>query len=630
MPHAPQPPPSAAASARSALEGLEALEAMVEAERGLRVAGTSALAAADALVALSVLMAACAHPPVAASPLSPERRASGGRRERLEALRAHIEARVGERAVAEADQLGERIGSMGAVRSASHREDGGVNVHTSSRREDGGSAAGSAPVGGMGSGGGGNPNWIPNWIPSWVPILAHDETVGLAAADVEDEEAAHVAAAALGSERMHECLGRVPPSLQPAVRALCRRPLGDLCRRVCAGPRASTAIARVIELTTEAAAAAENGRGTSGSGPTAETSAVPSTSGTAGDVHRPARLGVTVLVWAVLDTMLPSELCALCAGDRRPLCRLLPAFRRALHQLVHPRQEMPTSGIGGAGGTGGAGSAGGAGAGNNTGSGLSTAEPSLPAHSVLSAPGVAATGVAAPGVAAARAPMEGGGSSNLESARDAIGRLVDEWLGSADGWSHSRWMLTHRARTSASARGLATIGAACHRRCRALLIDVCLFAYALPPTRRFSAGVCDAWGRFAHRLLRAWEAELRMGSDDAAALLGGAIERAWAVGVPSLAPLAPLASALVRGHMLRCFVPAYSEYTLAEERRLPPPSAGLPPVLPLAPFDLSLPPLVLPSGGVRGGGAPAAGPGLHSPALQRAFWIEMIENGVEE
>jgi hypothetical protein len=130
--------------------------------------------------------------------------------------------------------------------------------------------------------------------------------------------------------------------------------------------------------------------------------------------------------------------------------------------------------------------------------------------------------------------------------------------------------------------------------------------------------------------LRAWEAELRMGSDDAAALLGGAIERAWAVGVPSLAPLAPLASALVRGHMLRCFVPAYSEYTLAEERRLPPPSAGLPPVLPLAPFDLSLPPLVLPSGGVRGGGAPAAGPGLHSPALQRAFWIEMIENGVEE
>ena len=126
-------------------------------------------------------------------------------------------------------------------------------------------------------------------------------------------------------------------------------------------------------------------------------------------------------------------------------------------------------------------------------------------------------------------------------------------------------------------------------------------------------GVADPVGIEDHQVGR------RAGGDDAAALLGGAIERAWAVGVPSLAPLAPLASALVRGHMLRCFVPAYSEFTLAEERRLPPPSAGLPPVLPLAPFDLSLPPLVLPSGG----GAPAA-------ALQRAFWIEMIENGVED
>ena len=595
---------------------------MVEAERALRVAGTSALAAADALVALSVLVAACAHPPVAASPLSPERRASGGRRERLEALRSHIEARVGGRAVLgtvlDADQLGERSGSMGAVTGA---------VTGASHREGGGGAAGSGPDGGPGGGGGSgggpnwNPNWNPNWVPNWVPIEAHDETVGLAAADAEDEEAAQVAAAALGSERMHEYLGRVPPSLQPAVRALCRRPLGDLCRRVCAGPRASSAIARVIELTTEAAVAAESGRGASGSGPTAETSAVPSTSGTAGDAHRPARLGVTVLVWAVLDTMLPSELCALCAGDRRPLRRLLPAFRRALHQLVHPRQEMPTSGTGGAGG------AGGAGAGNSTCGGLSAAEVSLPARNAGSCRPIEPTeptelpppGVPAPGVAAARAPMDGGGSSNLEPARDAIGRLVDEWLGSADGWSHSRWMFTHRARTSASARGLAAIGAASHRRCRALLLDICLFAYALPPSRRFSAGVCDAWGRFAHRLLRAWEAELRMGGDDAAALLGGAIERAWAVGVPSLAPLAPLASALVRGHMLRCFVPAYSEYTLAEERRLPPPSAGLPPVLPLAPFDLSLPPLVLPSGG----DAPAA-------ALQRAFWIEMIENGVED
>ena len=33
---------------------------------------------------------------------------------------------------------------------------------------------------------------------------------------------------------------------------------------------------------------------------------------------------------------------------------------------------------------------------------------------------------------------------------------------------------------------------------------------------------------------------------------------------PSLAPLAPAVSALLRAHMLRCFVPAYAEYNLAD------------------------------------------------------------------
>ena len=36
------------------------------------------------------------------------------------------------------------------------------------------------------------------------------------------------------------------------------------------------------------------------------------------------------LLSSVLETMLPAELCALCAGDTRPLCRLLTPFRRAL------------------------------------------------------------------------------------------------------------------------------------------------------------------------------------------------------------------------------------------------------------------------------------------------------------
>ena len=59
-----------------------------------------------------------------------------------------------------------------------------------------------------------------------------------------------------------------------------------------------------------------------------------------------------------------------------------------------------------------------------------------------------------------------------------------------------------------------------------------------------------------------------MGADDVAILLGPAIERAWLLGAPQFAPLAPLIAALLRGHMLQAFVPAYSEYTLAEDRRL--------------------------------------------------------------
>ena len=130
--------------------------------------------------------------------------------------------------------------------------------------------------------------------------------------------------------------------------------------------------------------------------------------------------------------------------------------------------------------------------------------------------------------------------------------------------------------------------------------------------------MCDTWSRFAHRLLRVWEAELRMGADDAAALLGGAIERAWALGAPPLAPLAPLAAALLRGHMLRCFVPAYAEYTLAEERRVPPPSrAGLvvPPLPPLPPPPPAarhleaLPPLVEPAHAAAGAAGEQGGRG---------------------
>ena len=41
------------------------------------------------------------------------------------------------------------------------------------------------------------------------------------------------------------------------------------------------------------------------------------------------------------------------------------------------------------------------------------------------------------------------------------------------------------------------------------------------------------------------------------------------LGAPQYAPLAPLVSALLRGHMIQTFVPAYADYTLAEERRVP-------------------------------------------------------------
>jgi hypothetical protein len=147
--------------------------------------------------------------------------------------------------------------------------------------------------------------------------------------------------------------------------------------------------------------------------------------------------------------------------------------------------------------------------------------------------------------------------------------LIDALVGPERLWQRDRWLHSRHARSSASARGLATIGAACHRRCRSLLLDACLFSIALTPDRRAALGALDSFTRFSHRLLHAWEAELRMGAEDAAVLLGPAIERAWALSAPELAPLAPLVSSLLRGHMLQAFVPAYAEYTLAEERRLP-------------------------------------------------------------
>jgi hypothetical protein len=107
------------------------------------------------------------------------------------------------------------------------------------------------------------------------------------------------------------------------------------------------------------------------------------------------------------------------------------------------------------------------------------------------------------------------------------------------------------------------------------------------------------------QLLRAWEAELRMGADDVGGLLGPAIERAWLLGAPQLAPLAPLLSALLRGHVMRAFVPAYSEYTLAEDRRLPPPSPLPPPPLAADAIPIPLPPL-LPADGADNDGRAAA------------------------
>ena len=80
-----------------------------------------------------------------------------------------------------------------------------------------------------------------------------------------------------------------------------------------------------------------------------------------------------------------------------------------------------------------------------------------------------------------------------------------------------------------------------------------------------------------------------MGADDVGPLLGPAIERAWVLGAPNLAPLATIASALLRGHIMQGFVPAYAEYTLSEDRRLPPPSALTVPPPPSIP--ILLPPL---------------------------------------
>ena len=50
-------------------------------------------------------------------------------------------------------------------------------------------------------------------------------------------------------------------------------------------------------------------------------------------------------------------------------------------------------------------------------------------------------------------------------------------------------------------------------------------------------------------------------------LLAPAIERGWVLFAPLFAPLAPLVSAVLRGHMMQAFVPAYSDYNLAEARR---------------------------------------------------------------
>ena len=90
----------------------------------------------------------------------------------------------------------------------------------------------------------------------------------------------------------------------------------------------------------------------------------------------------------------------------------------------------------------------------------------------------------------------------------------------------------------------------------------------MQPSARLAGGLADAFTRFSHRLLRAWEAELRMGVDDAATLLTPALERAWVTGAPQLAPLAPLVATLLHSHMMRAFVPAYAEYALAADRRV--------------------------------------------------------------
>jgi hypothetical protein len=224
----------------------------------------------------------------------------------------------------------------------------------------------------------------------------------------------------------------------------------------------------------------------------------------------------------------------------------------------------------------------------------------------------------APATSSGRVPASAAGSQTSHGELLAV--LVDRVIGPEEAWVHSRWMHTQHARTSASARGLAAIGASCHRRCRSLLLDVCLFSLALEPNENVVSGLVDAFCRFAHRLLRAWEAELRMGAEDVAGLLSPAIERAWILGAPSYAPLAPLVSALLGGHMLQCFVPAFLEYNLAEERRLPPATTVLPlltvPPLSHTALPIPLPPLVPPLamahaavGGSGGGVAGSASAG---------------------
>ena len=224
-----------------------------------------------------------------------------------------------------------------------------------------------------------------------------------------------------------------------------------------------------------------------------------------------------MILSTLLDSWMPIDLCSVCCGDRRPLRALIPPLRRVLSHLQHANTQQQQQ-------------AGGAASGGSTATGR-------------------------------------GASSSSSSPHEILSSLVDSLIGPEEVWVRDRWLHTRHARASASARGLAAIGAACHRCGRSLLLDICLFSIHLPPANRAASGIVDSCMRFAHRLLRAWEAELRMGADDASLLLSTAIERAWLVSAPQFAPLAPLLSAVLRGHMLQAFVPAYADYTLAADRR---------------------------------------------------------------